>query len=201
MLTSYINNNQDNWDILLGRLNLAYNSAAHSTTGYTPHELMFGRKPKIPIDLVYPDTMLEEEAVSYDEYTRELKENLIATFARVQENRDFHMDKAKLIYDRQIRPPNFDVGDLVLVKDSKTTPGKNKKLSNRWEGPYKVLANINNINYKLQKMDSRRKTVMHRNRLKRYFAYDPETEIVGKPKMKDKTTSTRGLGKRSQLIY
>ena len=74
---------------------------------------MLGRKPKIPIDLVYPDITLEEEEVSYDEYTRELKENLIATFARVQENRDFHIGKAKLIYDRQIRLPNFDVGDLV----------------------------------------------------------------------------------------
>ena len=47
---------------------------------------MFGVKPKIPIDLVYPDNMLEEEAVSYNGYTRELKENLIATFARLQEN-------------------------------------------------------------------------------------------------------------------
>ncbi|CAF0997317.1 unnamed protein product [Brachionus calyciflorus] len=48
MIKCYINDNHDNWDVLLPALSFAYNTATNSTTKFTPYE--FKRKPKLPID-------------------------------------------------------------------------------------------------------------------------------------------------------
>ena len=34
MIAAFINDNQDNWDVLLSRLQFAYNTAKHNVTGY-----------------------------------------------------------------------------------------------------------------------------------------------------------------------
>ena len=57
MIRAYCNENQDNWDLGVTQLCFAYNSSVHETTGLTPFEIMFGRDPIIPIDLVYPNRL------------------------------------------------------------------------------------------------------------------------------------------------
>ena len=46
-------NKQNEWEKKLPKLCFAYKTAIHSTTIMAPFELMFGRIPKIPFDLVY----------------------------------------------------------------------------------------------------------------------------------------------------
>ena len=53
MITAFINEHQDNWDEHLEELSYAFNTAVHSTTGFTPFELMFHRKQKLPLDVFY----------------------------------------------------------------------------------------------------------------------------------------------------
>ncbi|CAF0886715.1 unnamed protein product [Brachionus calyciflorus] len=56
MLRTFINENQDDWDILLNKLAFAYRTAVHRATGYTPFEMVYGRQPKLPIDLFYENS-------------------------------------------------------------------------------------------------------------------------------------------------
>ena len=57
MLTQFVNNQkQDNWNTKLEKLSFAYNTAVHAVTKFSPFELIFGRIPKLPIDLVYDQT-------------------------------------------------------------------------------------------------------------------------------------------------
>ena len=44
LLTSLSKEQKDNWPLHLPSLVFAYNAMPHSTTGYQPYELMFGRK-------------------------------------------------------------------------------------------------------------------------------------------------------------
>lgn len=53
MLTSYVNEKQDNWDELLPNLAFAYNTAVHSATKMFPFQLLYGRIPKVPSDLIF----------------------------------------------------------------------------------------------------------------------------------------------------
>lgn len=59
MLTSFVNDNQKNWCTLLPSLAFAYNTAVHSSTKATPFELMYGRNPKVPVDLIFSQLKLE----------------------------------------------------------------------------------------------------------------------------------------------
>ena len=53
MIASYVNEDQDDWDTKLPMLAFAYNTAVHATTKCTPFELIYGREPKIPLDLTH----------------------------------------------------------------------------------------------------------------------------------------------------
>ena len=54
MIRAHVSENQENWNLDLPKLCFSYNSSIHTTTGFSPFEIMFGRKLVIPIDLVYP---------------------------------------------------------------------------------------------------------------------------------------------------
>jgi hypothetical protein len=76
MITAYIDEDQEDWDLNLNKIAFAYNTSVHAMTGQTPFEMMFGRRPKIPIDLLIPNTNdLGREAI-LEEYkiTNELGE-------------------------------------------------------------------------------------------------------------------------------
>lgn len=45
-LRAYTDKNKDTWDSLLKYATFAYNNAVHSTTGFTPHELLMDSKSK-----------------------------------------------------------------------------------------------------------------------------------------------------------
>ncbi|CAF0708802.1 unnamed protein product [Brachionus calyciflorus] len=61
MIACYVNENQNNWDELLPFLSYAYNTSTHSTTNHSPYEVIFGRKPKIPIDLIIAESAENNE--------------------------------------------------------------------------------------------------------------------------------------------
>ena len=47
-VTAYVRDDQRNWDELLPGLLTAYNDATHEATGYTPSEILFGRRLNAP---------------------------------------------------------------------------------------------------------------------------------------------------------
>ena len=54
-LTAFLENttNKNTWDTLLNLAAYAYNSSIHTATGYSPAELFFGRKLRVPLDILY----------------------------------------------------------------------------------------------------------------------------------------------------
>ena len=43
-----------NWPSHLAEIAHAYNATQSAVTGYSPHYLMFGRQPRLPVDFVFP---------------------------------------------------------------------------------------------------------------------------------------------------
>ena len=51
MIKAHVNDEQSDWDEHLVKFTYAYNTSVQETTKQTPFEMMFGRKPKLPIDI------------------------------------------------------------------------------------------------------------------------------------------------------
>ena len=51
MITKYIGQKKSAWEDYLDECVYAYNTASHESSKFTPFELMFARKPVLPIDL------------------------------------------------------------------------------------------------------------------------------------------------------
>src|SRR5712664_1522209 len=51
-IRAFINYERDNWSTLLTRISHAYNNTPHTTTGYSPSHLLYGFKPKEPLDFI-----------------------------------------------------------------------------------------------------------------------------------------------------
>ena len=49
-LTAFVTENKE-WDCCLSELRFAYNPLIHTTTGFSPFELMFGRKARISVEI------------------------------------------------------------------------------------------------------------------------------------------------------
>lgn len=55
------------WPQLLCSLTISYNATAHETTGFAPILLMFGRIPRLPVDIMFQSVLV---VVDYDVYVQ-----------------------------------------------------------------------------------------------------------------------------------
>jgi hypothetical protein len=215
MISCYVSDHQKDWDLHLHKLAYAYNTSVHDTTGYSPFELMYGRKPKVPLDLILSDYVKMDDLQPDDNstftddlvdscrvtcesrYVADLVENMQLAYKNVVQTRDLKVDRQKLIYDRHLRPFIYAPGDWVLKNQKKTTPGRSAKLAPKWVGPYEVVEQTGPVNYKIKLAfgTKNKSSIVHHNRLKYYFRQhnsSAECDItdIGSPNAHEPETTT-----------
>ena len=168
MLAKSVEENQRNWDACLPKVLFAYRTAVHEASGFTPFHLMFGRTPKLPVDVML-GRVEGEESVGYPEYIQELHRQLKGAFTLTQERLATRHRQQKAAYDQNSRAMEFKVGDHVWLYVPALKPGKMKKLSTLWRGPYTVIDRTGPVNYCIQLIGSMTTAIVHRNRLKPCF--------------------------------
>ena len=94
---------KQDWKKYVSSLVYFYNCTPHESTKFTPYELMFGRKPKLPIDLEYECVSGESQAKSTKEYINDLKDRLEQT----RKILELHLCKAKQKKKFMTRKPNL----------------------------------------------------------------------------------------------
>ena len=124
------------WPSHLAEIAHAYNATQSAVTGYSPHYLMFGRQPRLPVDFVFP-TIGSSEAPTREASTRKVdtyivsvRDQLRITLREAQAQSTAEACQQKWYYDRKVGTVNLKPGDLVLVK-ADAWKGK-KKIKDRW---------------------------------------------------------------------
>ncbi|XP_023197669.1 uncharacterized protein LOC111610011 [Xiphophorus maculatus] len=122
----------------------AYNCTRNVVTGFTPYELMFGRCPRLPVDLAFGLPVREQSSISHSEYVKNLQSSLKESYKLASENALKSAAKNKTRFDQKITPCSLEIGDRVLVRNIRLR-GKHK-LADRWEpGVYKVVNRAENV--------------------------------------------------------
>ena len=110
------------WPSHLAKIVHAYNATRSTVTGYSPHYLMFGRRPRLPVDFVFPTIgssealMREASARKVDTYIASVRDQLRSTLREVQAQSTTEACQQKWYYDRKVGTVNLKPGNLVLVK-------------------------------------------------------------------------------------
>lgn len=155
------------WNRALPFILFAYRETPHTTTGFTPFELTFGRSPRGPMDVLKSDWMGTQEPAGEDVVfltkTYQRMETAVE-LARVKETRE--KEKMSTYYDRNARLVSFQVGDLVLV----LKPSVSKKLLGRWKGPYSIVRKVSGTTYQVQKDRYSKPSTYHVNFLQAWHA-------------------------------
>jgi len=111
----------------------AYNCTKHDSTGFAPFELMFGRKPRLPIDLVLGlNHPRSSSSSSYSEYVAQLEQRLKEAYIKAGRNVAGSINKMLGRYNAHTRGRQLESGDRVLVKKVRFGEGKHK-LQDFWE--------------------------------------------------------------------
>ena len=129
------------WQQWVPTLTHAYNCTRCESTGFSPYYLMFGRMPRLPIDIEYGVTQPELIERSRQNYARKLRAHLNWAFQVAKDTNEKESKRQKLYYDRKMRCQKLVVGDFVLVKE--TSSSGNYKINDKWElNPYTVVEHM-----------------------------------------------------------
>lgn len=143
MLGTLENKQKAHWKEYVKPLVHAYNCTRNDVTGYTPYELMFGRQPRLPLDIAF-GLLNDEPCHSHSKYVTSLKSRLEESYKLALENSRRVAVRNKKRFDRNVVASVLEVGDRVLVRNVRLR-GK-QKLSDKWEpNVYIVLKKAQNV--------------------------------------------------------
>ena len=166
MLGTLADDKKKNWKAYVGPLVHAYNCTKNDATGYSPFYLMYGRQPRLPIDLIL-GTPTNAENIEYHTYVADLKKLLSTAYDTASRVAAASKDRHKKLYDRQTRGASLQVGDHVLVRNL-SIRGKHK-IADKWEEQaYQVISQPDDSIpvYVVSPLDNKNRTrTLHRNML------------------------------------
>jgi hypothetical protein len=168
MLSMYINDKHDDWDLMLPYVTFAYNSASQDTTGYSPFFLMYCREPLAFIDILlkYPS---ESSGNDYDAYIQNMVHLADKTRDLAVKRTLASQSAEKVRYDAKHRHVEYSEGDFVLLWSPVRKVGRSDKFQRRFGGPFRILKKLSEVSYVVEPIEGRKKEqVVHVSRLKKY---------------------------------
>ena len=132
MLGTLSDEEKSDWKSHLGCMTHAYNCTKHASTTYSPYYLMFGRHPRLPIDVAFglhkPNC---SDNCSKSRYIQKLRRRLNYAHKKASKYSSEQAQKYKISYDKSVKGHQLQVNDLVLVKI--VAHKARHKIQDKWE--------------------------------------------------------------------
>ncbi|GKA47786.1 putative reverse transcriptase domain-containing protein [Tanacetum coccineum] len=134
------------WDKHLPVVEFSYNNNYHTSIKAAPFEALYGQKCRSPICWAE----VRDAQLTGPEIVHETTKKIIKIKKHIQAARD----RQKSYADRRRKPLEFEVGAKVMLKVSPWKGvirfGKRGKLNPRYIGPFKILAKVGILAYRLE---------------------------------------------------
>ena len=160
--------NQCKWCQLLPGVVFALNCSESKATKCIPYQVVFGRKPTLPVDMLF-NTLTKnkiDDVVTPRDYVEEIELTLKELFNLVIDH--LHLSKARMLkqYNKNIRFHNYMDGEKAWLKVKHFRTGETRKLSPRCDGPWIVLRKMHNgVNFKIKNEKTSETKIVHHDRL------------------------------------
>jgi hypothetical protein len=146
-LRAFVHAKPSLWHRFLPWAELHFNTSYHSASGLTPYQVVYGKPPPQVMDYIAGTSLVDacdKVLTTRDEILALLCKNLLKAQARM-----------KLYADKKRREVTFDVGSWVYVqlrpyRQTSLSGVKFSKLNKRYYGPFKVVARVGSVAYKLE---------------------------------------------------
>ena len=161
------------WPEHLSSVTLAYNATRSQITGYSPYFLMMGRRPRLPIDLLFPTSRQLPNQKGIHEYVNALYSSLRKATRVARKSAADEAGRHKRLYNRRAGSVELRPGDLVLVSLD-AFRGQHRKLKNKWGGDiHTVIRQVADgiPTYEVRNERMKKETILHRARLLLWEAY------------------------------
>lgn len=136
------------WAQKLAQVEYALNNTKHSTTGFSPCELLFGvnQRGRVPDELTeYLDNQYHSEPARDLNAIRSVAAGAIAQKQAYSEQR---------AAESSVPVREYEVGDFVVITNVDVSVGKNKKLIPKYRGPYEVYKVIGHDRYAIRDVNN-----------------------------------------------
>ncbi|GJW25363.1 putative reverse transcriptase domain-containing protein [Tanacetum coccineum] len=159
------------WDRHLPLVEFSYNNSYHTSIKAAPFEALYGRKCRSPICW----DKVRDSQITGPVIIHETTEKITQIKSRIQAARD----RQKRYADVRRKPLEFQVGDKVKFKVSSWKGvihfGKRGKLNPRYIRPFKIIAKVGTVAYRLELPEqlSRVHSMFHVLKLKKCMAEEP----------------------------
>ena len=122
---------KSNWKDHVNKLTFAYNCTRNDATSFSPFKLLFGRSPRLPIDLMF-NLHPEKKQMRYDEYVDTWERAMREAYNVAEKNAFKNSARGKKYHDKKVFGATLKIGDRVLVRNLSERGGTGK-LRSFWE--------------------------------------------------------------------
>ena len=119
------------WSKHLPELLLAYNATCSAVTGYSPYYLLFGRRPRIPVDYLFPTLRVSPHQTKMEVSVAAMQKRLKEAFTVARHLTSEEVARQCRYYDHKAGTVALQPGDIVIVHTNGFV-GK-WKVKDRWE--------------------------------------------------------------------
>ena len=116
MLRTLTESQKANWKDHVDKVVFAYNCTRNDATGYSPFYLLYGRSPRLPIDIMF-EIDPDHEVTSYQDYVLKWKRGMQQAFELASQHAKKRAAHNKQIYDHGLYGSQLTVGYRVLVRN------------------------------------------------------------------------------------
>lgn len=166
-LAVFVHKNQKLWSDYLQAVTFAYNITEHDASHACPFELVFGRRPRIPID----NLLDRNEFIDPTRPSSDIRST--AALEVIKQSILHNQKKNKNRLDSKLTSTKFQEGNLVVFERPTRTKGEAMKLSYTYTGPYEITRKISDLSFELRALpgctDNKFIRVAHPCHLKPYI--------------------------------
>ena len=131
MLCTLPESYKSRWEEHLSKVIHAYNCTRNDSTGFSPFYLLFGRHPRLPINMIF-NIDQPSSATSYSEYVQQWKQAMEEAYSIANHRSIATGEKNKAQYDLHAKSSDLHPNDRVLVRNLSEREGPGKVRS-YWE--------------------------------------------------------------------